>query len=164
MLLGTTVHSLPLPHQTLRHQSQNAFRHTQKPSKAQHALSRHNHQVTVCRDLPIRIGDVAKFTRGFSEYAYQDSQSTLIVQKTAKYELREMLLASLHPTPLALEDTATPEAVRGVLSHVFDQPSEDARAREYGKILVDKALINVTALSLLDFQMLHAKSQWPNFP
>ena len=73
MLLGTTVHSLPLPHQTLRHQSQNAFRHTQKPSKAQHALNRHNHQVTVCRDLPIRIGDVAKFTRGFSEYAYQDS-------------------------------------------------------------------------------------------
>ena len=37
---------------------------------------------------------------------------------------------------LALEDTATPEVVRGVLSHVFDQLPEDARAREYGKTLV----------------------------
>jgi hypothetical protein len=65
-----------------------------------------------------------------------------------------MSLASLHPTLLSLEDTATPEVVRGVLSHVFDQLPEDARAREYGKILVDNAFNNVTALSLLDFQTL----------
>ena len=65
-----------------------------------------------------------------------------------------MPLSTLHPTLLALEDTATPEVVRGVLSHVFDQLPEDARAREYGKILVDNAFNNVAALSLLDFQTL----------
>ena len=65
-----------------------------------------------------------------------------------------MSLASLHPTLLSLEDTATPGVVRGVLSHVFDQLPEDARAREYGKILVDNAFNNVTALSLLDSQTL----------
>jgi len=43
-LLGANAHSLPLPHQIPRHQRQNAFRHTQKPSKAQHALSWHSHQ------------------------------------------------------------------------------------------------------------------------
>ena len=65
-----------------------------------------------------------------------------------------MPLSTLHPTLLALEDTATPEVVRGALSHVFDQLPEDARAREYGKILVDNAFNNVAALSLLDFQTL----------
>ena len=61
-----------------------------------------------------------------------------------------MSLASLHPALFALEDDATPEVVRGVLSHVFDQLSEDARAREYSKILVDNAFNNVTRLSVLD--------------
>ena len=55
---------------------------------------------------------------------------------------------------LSMEDMATPEIVRGVLSHAFDQLPKDARAREYGKIRVDNACNNVTTLSLLDFHTL----------
>jgi hypothetical protein len=69
-------------------------------------------------------------------------------------EMRTVNLSYFRAAKSNYSKWATPEVFRGVLSHVFDQFPEDARAREYSKILVDNAFNNVTALSVLDLQTL----------